>query len=121
MEAVGGGAKVAAHEAPAAAASTPAPSARSRFFSQGRWHDAPVWRREAIAPGAVMPGPGIVIEPHQTIVIETAGRAALTARDHLVLSRVVPLARRAALGTDADPVMLEIFNNLFMSSPSRWA
>jgi 5-oxoprolinase (ATP-hydrolysing) len=115
VEAVGGGATVAPRAAAPAAASTPAPAARSRFFSQGLWHDAPVWRREDIAPGAVMAGPGLVIEPHQTIVVEHGWRAELTARDHLVLTRVVPLARRSAVGTDADPVMLEIFNNLFMS------
>ncbi|MHB2167058.1 hydantoinase B/oxoprolinase family protein [Alsobacter sp. R-9] len=115
VEAVGGGAEVGVAEADAVAGSTPSASARTRFFSQGAWHDAPVWRREDIRPGAVMPGPGLVIEPHQTIVIEDGWRAELTARDHLVLTRVVPLARRSAVGTDADPVMLEIFNNLFMS------
>ena len=60
-------------------------------------------------------GPAIVIEPHQTIVLEDGWRAAITAKNHLVLERVVALQRAKAIGTKADPIMLEVFNNLFMS------
>jgi 5-oxoprolinase (ATP-hydrolysing) len=56
-----------------------------------------------------------VIEPHQTVVVEDGWQAEVTAKDHLVLARMVPLARGHAIGTKADPVMLEVFNNLFMS------
>ena len=62
-----------------------------------------------------MAGPAIVIEPHQTIVVEDGWRASITAKNHLVLERAVGLKRQSAIGTDADPVMLEVFNNLFMS------
>ena len=62
-----------------------------------------------------MAGPAIIIEPHQTIVVEDGWQAEITAKNHLMLARVVPLARRSAIGTHADPVMLEVFNNLFMS------
>ena len=44
-----------------------------------------------------------------------AGARALTARDHLVLERVEAIRREHALGTTADPVLLEVFNNLFMA------
>jgi 5-oxoprolinase (ATP-hydrolysing) len=74
-----------------------------------------VFLREQLKPGHAIDGPAILIEAHQTIVIEPGWRANLTAKDHLVLERVVPLPRRHAIGTDADPVMLEVFNNLFMS------
>ena len=60
-------------------------------------------------------GPAIVIEPHQTVVVEDGWRAEITAKNHLVLERVVPLVRGQAIGTQADPIMLEVFNNLFMS------
>ena len=93
----------------------PEPDARTRFFSDGAWRDAMVFRRERLSPGHSVAGPAIVIEPNQTIVVEPGWNATVTPRDHVVLERVEALARRRAVGTDADPVMLEIFNNLFMS------
>ncbi len=114
-EAAGGGA-----DAPDAApadtdATPPAPASRARFFSNGAWHDAAVFRRESLRPGATLRGPALLIEANQTVVIESGWSAALTPRDHVVLDRVEPLPRGTALGTQADPVMLEIFNNLFRS------
>ncbi|MFO1147315.1 MAG: hydantoinase B/oxoprolinase family protein [Alsobacter sp.] len=115
VEAVGGGARPEPHRLSAEAAGAPPVAARRRVFSKGAWHDAPVVLREAMRPGQSLPGPALLIEPHQTVVVEEGWRAGLTGLDHLVLKRVVPLPRRTALGTTADPVMLEIFNNLFMS------
>jgi 5-oxoprolinase (ATP-hydrolysing) len=71
--------------------------------------------RGTLVPGQKVRGPAIIIEPHQTIVVEAGWRAELTAKDHLVLRRIEKLARARAVGTRADPVMLEVFNNLFMS------
>jgi 5-oxoprolinase (ATP-hydrolysing) len=115
VEAVGGGARPEPHRLPVSGRGEPPVAARRRFFSKGAWHDAPVVLREAMRPGHALRGPALLIEPHQTVVVEEGWRAELTALDHLVLTRVVPLPRRHALGTTADPVMLEIFNNLFMS------
>jgi 5-oxoprolinase (ATP-hydrolysing) len=115
VEAVGGGARRETLAADTVAAGDAPVRERSRFYSQGRWHDVPVVLREDMSPGQVVAGPALVIEPHQTIVVEHGWQAALTPADHLVLTRVVPLPRRSAIGTTADPVMLEIFNNLFMS------
>jgi len=91
------------------------PTRRTRFFSQGRFHDAAVILREELACGNLVPAPAIIIEKNQTVVIEDGWQGELTARDHIVLKRVKALATEAAIGTDADPIMLEIFNNLFMS------
>ena len=66
-------------------------------------------------PGNRVRGCAIIIEPHQTIVVEEGWQAVVTPKNHLLLERVVPLKRQSAIGTAADPVMLEIFNNLFMS------
>jgi 5-oxoprolinase (ATP-hydrolysing) len=93
----------------------PEPAHRARFYSASAWHDASVFLRERLEAGHRMAGPSILIEPHQTLVIEPSWEARITERNHVVLERVVPLARRRAIGTEADPVMLEIFNNLFMS------
>ncbi|MGD9916274.1 MAG: hydantoinase B/oxoprolinase family protein, partial [Rhizobiaceae bacterium] len=92
-----------------------------RMFSEGEWHEAAVYRRETLAPGQTVAGPALMIEPHQTIVVEPGWRAEITPHDHVLLRRAEQKRRSAALGTGrdgkigADPVMLEVFNNLFMS------
>ncbi|MEC9343434.1 MAG: hydantoinase/oxoprolinase family protein, partial [Pseudomonadota bacterium] len=85
------------------------------FFSDGAWHDAAIHRRETLEPGNFVTGPALIIEPHQTIVVEPQWRAAINALGHVVLTRSQAKSREAAIGTRADPVMLEVFNNLFMS------
>jgi 5-oxoprolinase (ATP-hydrolysing) len=87
----------------------------TRFYSGGTWHEAAIYTRAQLAPGHKVSGPAIVVEPHQTIVVEHGWRAEITAKNHLVLARTVALKRQSAIGTQADPVMLEIFNNLIMS------
>ena len=91
------------------------PDETRAVFVDGEWRDAGVYRRETMARGARIDGPALLIESHQTIVIEPGWRAEITARDHVLLRRVEKKHRQAALGTEADPVMLEVFNNLFMS------
>ena len=115
VEAVGGGADYREPEAPPTKDALPAPARTTRFFSNGAWHDAGVYTRDQLKPGHKVMGAAIIIEPHQTIVIEPGWQAELTRKNHLVLSRAVPLQRAHAIGTKADPVMLEVFNNLFMS------
>ncbi len=115
VEAVGGGAKFSEPSRAETSGALPAPTRRTRFFSAGQWHDAGVYLRDALAPGHKIAGPAIVIEPHQTVTVEDGWEAAVTAKNHLVLTRVVPPRRLHAIGTVADPVMLEVFNNLFMS------
>jgi 5-oxoprolinase (ATP-hydrolysing) len=101
--------------APAPSAVTPVARARVRVFGDGAWHDAPLYARDVLPGGAVVHGPAIVAESTATTVVEPGWQARLTPRGDLVLSRSVPRPSRRAVGTDADPVMLEIFNNLFMS------
>ncbi len=93
----------------------PEPMARARIFADAQWHEVPVFDREAILPGQSFDGPAIVREETATTVVEPGWRATLDRRRYLVLERAVPLSARVAIGTDADPVMLEIFNNLFMA------
>ncbi|MFM9815997.1 hypothetical protein ACKI16_46920, partial [Streptomyces scabiei] len=87
----------------------------TRFYSAGAWHEAGVYLRRDLAPGQTVAGPAIIIEPNQTIVIEPGWGATLTGHDHLVLKRREARPAAQAIGTSADPVLLEIFNNLFMS------
>jgi len=115
VEAIGGGATFREKTRKTTRAKLPAPARRTRFFSNGKWQRALVYTRETLAPGHKIKGPAIIVEPHQTVVVEHGWRAELTAKDHLVLRRVQKLKRTRAIGTHADPVMLEVFNNLFMS------
>jgi 5-oxoprolinase (ATP-hydrolysing) len=115
VEAIGGGAKFSEPTLVASDAALSPPKERTRFYCAGRWRDAAVYTRDELAPGQRVRGPAIVIEPHQTVVVEDGWQAEITVKNHLVLERAVPLARVHAIGTEADPVMLEVFNNLFMS------
>jgi 5-oxoprolinase (ATP-hydrolysing) len=115
VEAVGGGARFREKIHKTKRRKLPVPAQRTRFFSSGKWQRANVYLRAALTAGDKVKGPAIVVEPHQTVVVENGWQAELTARDHLLLKRVQKLARARAIGTHADPVMLEVFNNLFMS------
>ncbi len=114
VEALGGGAAIA--EPQVACAATDAVASETRpIFTGGTWHEAGILLRDALRPGHRIAGPALVIEPNQTVVVEPGWAAAITDRNHILLRRAVPRPRLRALGTEADPVMLEVFNNLFMS------
>jgi 5-oxoprolinase (ATP-hydrolysing) len=91
-----------------------------RMFTVGldgapAWHDAALVVREDLRAGDVLQGPAVIAEKNATTVVEPGWQAHLTALDHLVLERCVPRAERHAAGTTADPVLLEVFNHLFMN------
>jgi len=65
--------------------------------------------------GEVVEGPGLIFDPTSTIVVEPGWRAERAFDGTLVMTRIAPLQRGKAIGTDVDPVQLEIFNNLFMA------
>src|SRR6476469_8247626 len=115
VEAVGGDAKFSEKSVKRSRAKLPPPALRTQFFSAGAWHKANVYLREQLKPGSRVGGAAIIIEPHQTVVVEPGWQAELTAKNHLLLTRAKKLKRTHAIGTHADPVMLEVFNNLFMS------
>jgi 5-oxoprolinase (ATP-hydrolysing) len=86
-----------------------------RMYSGGQWHDAALVVREDLRPGDLIPGPAIIAEKNATTVVEPGWEAQLTALDHLVLDRRVAREMKFAAGTKVDPVLLEVFNNLFMN------
>jgi 5-oxoprolinase (ATP-hydrolysing) len=86
-----------------------------RMFSGGQWLDVPVYQRDRLSPRQVVVGPAIVAESIGTIVIEEGWRGALDEHRALILERHIHREATEAVGTNADPVMLEVFNNLFMS------
>ncbi len=91
------------------------PQAVVPMYSGGAWHQTNLFQREHTRIGDVIRGPAIIAEQNSTTIVEAGWQAEVTPHDHLVLRRVTALPERRAIGTSADPVMLEIFNNLFMS------
>ncbi|MGA0392689.1 MAG: hydantoinase B/oxoprolinase family protein [Rhodospirillales bacterium] len=91
------------------------PEAIAPLYIFDRWTDAPVYIRDKLHAGNTVKGPALIAETNATIVIEPGWQAEKTGIGNLVLSRFEARASTAAVGTDVDPVTLEIFNNLFMS------
>ncbi|MEL6677930.1 MAG: hydantoinase B/oxoprolinase family protein [Pseudomonadota bacterium] len=79
------------------------------------WRDVPLVDRASLALGASIDGPAILTEATGTTVVEPGWRATCARGGNLLLKRVVKAERAEAVGTGVDPVMLEVFNNLFMS------
>lgn len=92
-----------------------ATEATGQMWSNGAWVSVPLVDRSTLAKGDVVAGPAILTEPTGTNIVEQGWQAECVAGGNLMLSRVVPLERSEAIGTQVDPVMLEVFNNLFMS------
>lgn len=80
----------------------------------GAWRDVLLHRREELPPGEAVTGPAIITEASATTVVDDGWRAVATDDGHLVMERVT-VTESSDLGTEADPVLLEVFNNLFMS------
>lgn len=94
------------------------PTAEVSMFVRDRWQVTPVFHRQALIPGDRIGGPALVIEPTGTNVIEAGWHAELTEQGDLVMKRVQERdhnRREAGKGDGVDPVLLEIFNHLFMA------
>ena len=81
----------------------------------GRDHAAPLLQRAALRPGELIRGPAIVSEDGATTLIEPGWQAEVRPGGELVLTRHEPRPARMAVGTAVDPILLEVFNNLFMA------
>jgi len=85
------------------------------MYCGGAWRDVPLYQRERLRPGDTLTGPAIVAEANATTVVDDGWQATLTPYGHLLVARARPRTEASDVTTDADPVLLEIFNNLFMS------
>jgi len=86
-----------------------------KVYANGEWRDAALVVRDDLRPGDLLQGPAIIAEKNATTVIEPGWQARVSALDHLVLERYLDKETQFAAGTQADPVLLEVFNNLFMN------
>ncbi len=85
------------------------------IFMNNQWHDCAFYQRDALKPNQIIKGPAIILESTGTNAIEVGWQASVTELGDLILERYETLELKTAIGTDVNPVMLEIFNNLFMS------
>ena len=106
-----------ADEAVASARSSGKPEALAtvQSYMDAELRMTPVFDRDELFPGDTIDGPAIIRETTATTIVEPGWRAELTETRYLVLTRVAARPNREAIGTSVDPVMLEVFNNLFMS------
>jgi len=114
VEAKGGGEPVIEPEISVETTAPARPHATTRMFTLGGWHEAPIFLRAALAPGHAIEGPALIIEDHQTVAVEPEWQAQVTTRNQLLLTRIAK-KKAARVGKQADPVMVEVFNNLFVS------
>ncbi|WP_329304867.1 hydantoinase B/oxoprolinase family protein [Streptomyces anulatus] len=91
------------------------PADTVHLYAEGRWQRAPLYRRTDLRPADTVTGPAVVAEDDATTVVDPGWAAEAGPAGHLVLTRSRPRPERTAVGTRVDPVMLEVFNNLFMS------
>ncbi len=91
------------------------PIARIAMTVDGKSCDAPLYNRALLSSDDIVDGPAVIIESTGTNIVEPGWRGRIDRYGNLILERVVAKAREIAIGTDVDPVMLEVFNNLFMS------
>ncbi|MDE8342605.1 MAG: hydantoinase B/oxoprolinase family protein, partial [Acidocella sp.] len=87
-----------------------------QIFTAGAAHPAPVFERTSLLAGDKLTGPAMIREANATTIIEPGWQAEVTSQNHVILRRIIP--RDNAVVQDisrADPVLLELFNNLFMA------
>lgn len=85
------------------------------IYIDNKYIDVPLYIREKLKPGQNLKGPAIITESTGTVVVDDGWQAHLNSRNHLILTRYKERPHKIAIGTEVDPVMLEVFNNLFMS------
>jgi 5-oxoprolinase (ATP-hydrolysing) len=95
------------------------PDQYARMFAAGQWLRVPLYRRAALAPGGTVDGPAIITEELATTVVEPGWRAAVTPARDLLLTRAAPRPAAVRATTEADPVLLEVFANLFMAAAEQ--
>ena len=90
------------------------------FWSRGEQVSAPLYRRREIAPGETISGPALISEETGTTVLDTGWTARVEKGGELVLTRDGPPRQdKIAVTETPDPVLLELFNNMFMAVAER--
>ena len=115
VEVIAGAAEVADPAQETGPGAAPQTLAEMDTYMAGARRTTRLYERKAMRPGSRVDGPAVIIEDIATTVVEPGWAAVINKYDQMILDRVVPRPGAASVGTAADPVMLEVFNNLFMS------
>ena len=86
-----------------------------KMYMDNQWQDCPFYQRDTLMTDQIIKGPAVILEATGTNIIETGWQATMSSQGNLIVERYQALKQDKAIGTQVDPVMLEIFNNLFMS------
>ena len=89
------------------------PTETTRSFFAGQWYDTGVYQRDDLQPGDLLVGPAIVIENTSTVVVEPGWECIVTPRNDLLLTDRAGGSEQSQLGSEVDPIALELFNNRF--------
>ncbi len=120
VEVIGGSSEIEESElAIADDAEAPEPLAEVEAYMEGSLVPTKVFDRDKLNPGNRVEGPAVIIEANATTVVEPGWAAEISPRNHLMLRRYLPRPGQAKVSTELDPVMLELFNNLFMSAAEQ--
>jgi 5-oxoprolinase (ATP-hydrolysing) len=115
VEAIGRSEELPSASARVRSASRQATLGEGWMRSGSEWRGVPIFHRDRLSPGPAIKGPAIIVETTGTIIVEEGWQATIRDSGALILARYQPRPRTEAVGTTADPIMLEVFNNLFMS------
>ncbi|MGI4807734.1 MAG: hydantoinase B/oxoprolinase family protein [Janthinobacterium lividum] len=116
VEAVAAGEAVTEAMLPARDGGAPEPVDTVSMWSGGRAHETPVFERTSLRAGDLIAGPALLREATATTVVEPGWTVEVTAQDHVLMRRTAAaIGRVAAEDAKPDPVLLELFNNLFMN------
>ena len=115
MESFGGGQDIDEPSFTLTDSTLPEPQSHTHIFSGAQWHACSIYSLESLLPGHEIEGPAIIIETNGTVIVEPNWRARMTQHKHLVLDKTERLKPSMRLASERDPVLLEIFNNQFMS------
>ena len=114
VEAIGAAADLPDERAPDGVV-PPRPQAHLPIYFTGHWHDVALYARADLAAGVQLTGPVVIAEPTGTVVVEPGWGAQVDLRGNLIVTRLSHTAAASKAGTSADPVLLEVMSNLFMS------
>ncbi|MBD1387887.1 hydantoinase B/oxoprolinase family protein [Neiella sp. HB171785] len=114
VEVIANQADMTTHATPEQTRDSIEPIAERPVYFANDWHNTPFWRRSQLSVGSAIDGPAIILDTTTTIVIEPGWRATVDPLNNLILSRYLERTAQQQIGQQVDPVMLEVFNNLFM-------
>jgi 5-oxoprolinase (ATP-hydrolysing) len=89
--------------------------ARLKVFTHNAFHNAPIYRRCDLRAGDCIKGCAIISEENSTTFVEPGWQTLVTSKRHLLLTRYKALTTKKISSEEADPALLEVFNNRFMN------